>query len=295
MVKIPGEKHMISLTPLFLTSSGRSGTTMMMKILSAHPDILARTIFPYETRMIQYAYLCEKNGNKVFDGESISLKQTEYKPFQGDDYLARHWAKRQLNMPLGENGKSLAKAYYQVTLEEENKSNPVYVAEKTIGLELVTELIKSFEDARVIALFRDPRDIFCSIKSFNARRGFLSFGEEHGDELMFEFTVNFLKRLKSFSEVNPCIFRVNYEDLIYKPAESVVQLFSKLNLRADIPIIENVINSAFHENTNQIKRHKTSGINAKNSVDRWRNIEDERTIEMFDRFQDDIKKLGYDY
>ncbi len=282
-------------TPLFLSSSGRSGTTMVMRILSAHPDILVRSIFPYETRMIQYAYLCKQNGKNVFDGQSVNLKQTEYKPFQGNDDLANQWAKRQLNVPLGENGESLAKAFYQAILEEEGKKDPVYVAEKTIGLDLVTELINTFEEACVIALFRDPRDIFCSIKSFNARRGFLSFGEEYGDELLFEFTVSFLKRLKSFSEVYPRVFRVNYEDLIYNPAESIVQLFSQLNVRTDFSIIENATNSAFHEKTNQIKHHKTSGENVKNSVDRWRKIEDENIIEIFDRFQDDIKELGYDY
>ena len=43
-----------SMQPIMVTSPGRSGSTLLMRMLAEHPDIIVQERFPYETHVFSY-------------------------------------------------------------------------------------------------------------------------------------------------------------------------------------------------------------------------------------------------
>ena len=43
-----------SMQPIMVTSPGRSGSTLLMRMLAEHPDIIVHERFPYETNVFSY-------------------------------------------------------------------------------------------------------------------------------------------------------------------------------------------------------------------------------------------------
>lgn len=58
------------------------------------------------------------------------------------------------------------------------------IAEKSVGWQVVHQVLGSCHQARFVMLDRDPRDVFVSVLHFNRQRGYAAFGAEYGtDEL----------------------------------------------------------------------------------------------------------------
>lgn len=60
--------------PIFVVSTGRSGSSMLMRLFSFHPQILVRSVFPYESRAFQNYYLASRNGLSHADFSPIEFK-----------------------------------------------------------------------------------------------------------------------------------------------------------------------------------------------------------------------------
>lgn len=283
----------MNFKPIFLASTGRAGSTLMMKVLSLHRQILARQIFPYEARAFQYYYLCDRQGEKHPTFLPIKLENVEYRPFQGNDKESVIWSEKNTSLVVEEYGANLTEKYYRFVSEIEEKPEAMSFVEKAIGLDLIKSITQFFHESQVIFLRRDPRDTFFSIKSFNQKRGFLSFGEEAGDEAMFSGLISYYKETIIFAKtLGARAITIRYEDLISSKDETLSCLFKKLKLDYSNLQINNLVNSAF-DLTKEVKNHRTTE-GEKTSLARWKREANSETIEMFEKFKDVINTLGYE-
>ncbi len=278
--------------PIFLSSSGRAGSTLLMKILSCHSQIAIRTLFPYETRASQYYYLSHLQNQESSLFLPLKLDGIEYRPFQGNDKQSIAWSDQHREIVLEENGVNLIEHYYHFVSKIENKPQALCFAEKLIGLPLVKQMAIHFKDSKVIFLRRDPRDTFFSIKSFNKKRGFMSFGEEAGDEVMFSRLISYYKGTMKFAEsLGSRAVILHYENLISSKHDTLVYLFKSLGLDYSEPQIAEIIDTAFEE-SKEVAFHRTTN-EEKSSLARWKQEVNQDILSVFNKYENVLDVLGY--
>jgi hypothetical protein len=278
---------------LLLCSTGRAGSSIAMRILGAHEEILTRYMFPYETRAAQYYYarsLAEQE-EKLFT--PVKYKGATYGPFQGGDALSKQWTGDMENKLSGDfSAEYLTSVYYNQVAKLEGKSNFSCVAEKTIGTDLGVLMMQSNGSYRMLILTRDPRDVFCSVKAFNKKRGFIDFGENLGDERLFSNMVNFLKRAEEIERTfRGRTSRLRYEDMVTNPCETFAKVFKWLGVRSDPDYVESIVRGAFRDDENTSNHRTSADINE--SIGRWRKECDFDTKALFATKQALLDRYGY--
>jgi hypothetical protein len=245
------------LQPLMLTSSGRSGTTWMMQLLSQHPAIVTCQIYAYETRVapfwMQLLQFLSQRANPV---------ET---PF-GADYPPKAAAFCQQTLD----------AFYLHLAEAQGQTiSPAeltYFAEKNSFNPNIDLLMEIYPQGKEIILVRDFRDVASSILAFNKKRGSKEFGrnrfkndEEHLREVMKNASSGLLQRWKKQQQQARL---VRYEDLILSPEETLTGIFRYLNLDNSQEAIARILEKASAD-TPYTQWHQTSS-SAKDSIGRWR-------------------------
>jgi hypothetical protein len=149
---------------------------------------------------------------------------------------------------------------------------------------------------RVIFLLRDFRDVFCSIRDFNARRGFAAFGREQAESdeehirRMAWWLADFRRELLAWG---PDALLIRYEDLIRRPEDTLDQLFEGLGLDAHSELIADLLARASAE-TADSAAHRTSPT-AGESIGRWRSELSPGQRETFRAaFGDLLEEFGYE-
>ncbi len=127
-----------------------------------------------------------------------------------------------------------------------------------------------YPGARVVFLVRDFRDMFCSVRSFNERRGFLAFGRElvSSDE---EYVRGMARGVAAFRshliEMQDEAVLLRYEDLIRRPQQTLTRLFDSLALDNRAEVIEAVLSDARAETAGS-EEHRTTPTQDR-SIGRW--------------------------
>jgi len=283
---------MSALVPLLVRTFGRTGSTLLMQILGTNPAVFFERQYPFEHRYLSYAYQMSKlvmlpananknwNNNNIFQGTESFVGQLPY-PTTTD--LERDTLSRDLFVSIWESFSRNMKSVNGV-----NDSNNCFYAEKSphVVSDLATELL----GARNIYLLRDPRDELVSIKSFNKKRGFNSFGwlEEDTDK---SYAIRMCKRRKRFmqdfvsSSDEYTRLNIRYEDLINDGKTEVARLSEWLGLELNF--------KAANADKEIRNRHMTSR-NYSESVGRWKSELDAEVQELFiDQLGDELDQLGY--
>jgi hypothetical protein len=278
---------------LLLCSTGRAGSSIAMRILGAHEEILTRYLFPYETRAAQYYYarsLAEQKDNQF---SPVKHRGAAYSPFQGGDSQSKQWMDGiEKSLSGYASAESLTSAYYDYIANIEGKSNCACVVEKTIGTELGVAMLQDNADYKMLILSRDPRDIFYSVKAFNKKRGYVDFGENLGDDRLFSNLVNFLKRAEEIETAfGERTSKLRYEDMVTKPCEAFEKVFKWLGVRSDSDYVESIVKSAFGDDENT-SNHRTS-TDIHESIGRWRKESDPSDRALFTTKQVLLGRYGY--
>lgn len=283
---------MSGLVPLMVRTFGRTGSTLLMQILGSNRYVCFERVYPFENRYLAYAY----NLSRV-----IGLPAKVDEPWNNDVlFQGKH---RMVGcLPYGQTpsldvGKLSRQAFVSVWKDFSNqmrdsagigRSETAYYAEKIPPYlaEPANELLK----ARNIFLLRDPRDELVSIKSFNLKRGFNSFGWQDSDTdesyalKMCRNRRAFMRSMLDFDTNRRRIF-VRYEDLIMKQSEEVDRLSEWLGL----PLSTDEMS----RNTSIQAVHMTSA-DGSSSVERWRSELSDDARQIFsDKLGAELEGLGY--
>ena len=209
--------------PIVVTTTGRAGSSLFMRRLAQHPEILVARGHPHELKLLSYYALAfntltaDADRARSTDPDTMLAQANRFhvgfNPFNdaedaGDPVLRAYWS---LTAPeiLRGNFAALIDAYYTALAQTALKPQARFFAEKIGTPALVRQATGfMFGAVREIVLVRDPRDIVCSSKHF-WKRGFA----DSVKSLRGQFAV--MARPRTQPGLTQHILR--YEDLLTRP------------------------------------------------------------------------------
>ncbi|MCL1581248.1 sulfotransferase [Xanthomonas nasturtii] len=173
--------------PTFLVGFPRSGTTLLERILDAHPG---------------FAVLDER---PALEEAIASLRSS--KPFaepQLDDWLAA----------LSDDQISRARDFYYAVAARYISIKPGLVDKYPLNLTRVPYISRIFPRAKYIFLLRDPHDcvLSCYMQAFGMRGGALSFATLEGSAETYVEVMSHWERHRALANAN--VYELRYEDLV---------------------------------------------------------------------------------
>jgi hypothetical protein len=272
------------LQPIMVTSLGRSGSTWLMRLLSAHPGIAAQAVYPYETRAASYWVRL-----------LVHVSATAGVPHNLAAAALGGWFHGTCLPEMAGFCQRTIDDFYREVAVGQGKPDARYFAEKC-GPGLVPALLAQlYPGGREVILVRDFRDVYASALAFNAKRQTLDFGRQRAgsdEEYAKVLRVGALVLLDAWKTRDARAHLVRYEDLVRRPAESLVALFDYLGLGSTPSLVQGMLRTAAQE-TPELTYHKTSP-DLNRSVQRWRrDLSGSLQAACQEAFADVLKEFGY--
>ena len=208
--------------PIFIGGSGRSGTTIVARALSQHPKtlnfvevrfILSFKKYPNLKDRLQPFYEHDKTYEKVTRG----LRVAGYRDAE------KVYSRQVLENICSNDAATATKRFFEIGLKAWKKSVTI---EKTPHTFLVADILyKIFSNLRYIHVFRDPRDVFASVKP-------LGWGPNDAENFVEWYNNLMGKAYKIKKNVpNRNYLIVRFEDLVYNKDIELPRIFKFVNLK----------------------------------------------------------------
>jgi hypothetical protein len=293
--------------PLLVATLGRSGSSWLLRLLGQHPGVLTYRPFECETRAGAY-------WAHVFG--ALAQPKSYLQPMSAVDLGGRWWlgpasldqlpAVRDpavLSCLGGVGVQSLAcfcqerlNALYRAVASAGGSADARYFAEKHQPDPFVGRVLREwYAGMREIVLVRDPRDLFCSIEAFNAKRGYAAFGRgQHTDER------DYIRLLKRWMNDLVAVWRgrpsavhlLRYEDVVREPRRTLGGVLKYLELEGGAEVLDGMLQRASPD-TAGMRHHRTSQSQAE-SVGRWQRDLPASLQDLFaSEFAETLTELGY--
>lgn len=268
-------RHAVRFAPV--SSYGRSGSSYFMALLSACGVHVAGRL-PFEDRALQVGFLA---------GLAQGVASAPNPAAGTARYFGIEYFSPLLRGAVDENERTQRLEAHIAAAEGG------WIAEKLIGMD-VARLMRALDPQGLIQpiyLLRDPRDIFLSVKAFNAKRGFTSFGDAGDDAQMFRIICDF-QRGQLIEQQRHGGLVLHYEDLVGRREQSLVALLRHLGreiitgetlaaIRAQVPVAGEAV-----------RGHMTSAT-AQASIRRWDTPEAAAYRGLFNAAAEAINGCGY--
>jgi hypothetical protein len=265
------------IQPLMVNTIGRSGSTLLVTLLSSHPDVVAFSPFIKDARVSTYWV------NVLQD---LAAPASYLAPFDPPDLERPHWwldsgagelGEDEVERWLGSDSVEIFAGHCRTQIEAfyanlAGDQGARYFVEKYLPYQVIPDLLaEMYPQAREVILVRDFRDMLCSVIAFNRKRGWSDFGyTEGGDdaqyvrEVMYPSLARLAERLRG-DATRP--YLVRYEDLVLEPEPVLAGLFEHLDLAADGELVGETVRQA-REDTASMDHHRTTSDPAA-SIGRW--------------------------
>jgi hypothetical protein len=143
---------------------------------------------------------------------------------------------------------------------------------------------------------RDFRDMLCSIRAFNAKRGTLGFNRDQvasEEEYIARLGREAQQLLGNWKARADRALLVRYEDLILQPEETLEEMLRYVGVDSSGAMVDDILGRALVD-TPEMRAHRTSG-GPKASIGRWRSDLDAESKAMCERvFGEALREFGYD-
>jgi hypothetical protein len=299
----------LPLLPLLVTTLGRTGSTLLMTMLSLHPAVSAFRPTGYDSRPFAY-WLTAATGMAAPSSRMALIDSTAP---EEDWWLGRRplavASLQRLGQPLLDHlvskpVDSLLTAFLRRAADAaselaftEGRRAAQYSAEKCFPGYVPRLLRELSPDSREVFLVRDFRDVLASILAFNSKRGFQSFGRQDvrtDEEFVARFAVNVNMLAASWLERRGRSFLVRYEDLVHQPQAVLEDLFAYLEADASSAQIEAIIAGADGLLDRIRGEHSTTDEPAA-STGRWVNDLSPEVQQACDKaLADPLREFGYE-
>ena len=271
MVNIVMEKNDCLIPILVRSPGGRSGTSLMMEVLSSSPKISFDRQHPYEVRMLSYFYRLSMimHAEKGHDWKNDMLVQSNLKNVGPIPIMSSL-----ISDPVKFSHEHFSSSWAEFSKEvKNNNSNALFYAEKIPHD--VLDVVKGILSCKIIYLVRDPRAELASIINFNKKRGSNFFGWK-GEDTIESFTSRFILQRSSYFEMIEkqledinCLV-IKYENLVLDIDRVCGELSDYLSVSVNA--------SKVMENIKSNSKHMTSS-DPRSSLTQWQKDLPETIIE----------------
>ena len=289
-----------ALTPILVDYFSRDGSTVLMRLLSSSPEIAIEPVYPFERKYFAYLWrwsqLAERSDWPEGEWGLPDLGSL-------DDFREAWmsgpmpWTPREL-VESGEAG-AFGRRVFDLAWEEFSRratgatqrlhgsDAPVrYSAEKHMNTWRVP--LENLPEARVVAVLRDPRDSFVSIRAFGDRAG-SGFGgpDATTDAALLRHVLDRQReRLRWIAGLDPDqVPVIRYEDLVRDLDGVADRLGRTLGVRLDPEVVR--------ADADTRERHRSSA-SAEESIGRWREELEPEVAAAFEReLGPELRALGF--
>jgi hypothetical protein len=259
------------VVPVLLTSTGRTGTTMLMSEFARHPDLVVGDQFPYEIKQIAYHAAAFRALMADADWERSTKPETMLAPemiriigsnpykksglfgLGGGRHALRQFYQSSVPAEYATLFRRFIVEFYATLAAAQGKQSAPYFCEKGDLDEAAVQGARLFFDAvKDIVIVRDPRDLLCSAIAFWKLR----------PETALTMLTSTISRLAEIARrAGPDTVVIRYEDLV-RDAVVTRQALSRF-LDLDLLSGSDAVSEAIPDS------HRTSRDPAA-SVGRWR-------------------------
>jgi Sulfotransferase family len=308
-----------TLAPLMVTTLGRSGSTWLMQLLAAHPEVVVFRRFPYESAPAKYwvhmLRVLTEPANFLESAYPDSFYNDIWwlgaNPFHDERIyeqppLESWFARIQVERLAGFVQRTIQDWYLTLARTQEQGA-PAYFAEKHMRPNYIPVLTwELYPQAKEVFLVRDFRDMAHSIMDFDARRGFAGFGRPDGatDEEYMRGDLRDMahKLMRSWQSRRERAHLVRYEDLIRNPAEVLTGVLEYLGVDGSPATLESLLAhgaedvlslpGAIYEPT-EVAAHRTVP-DPRATIGRWQQEPDGVVAALADEvFGEALAEFGY--
>lgn len=306
------------LQPLILTSLGRSGSTWLMKMFAAHPEIVVMRHFPYESSAAKYwmhalkvlsdpADLTQSAHPDTFHSDWYWVGSNPYYDAPALDHPARaRWLSVEHVERLARFFQETAEQWYLAVADSQGQEGPRYFAEKHLWPNFLPMMMRElYPGAREVFLVRDFRDMACSALLADERRGFAGFGRE-AQSSEEDYVRDVVRRMatdlrRSWEARGAGAHLVRYEDMAHRPQETLTALLSYLGVDSRPGTVDDVLRLAAQDVPDlpgtsfdpQLVAQHRAGAPAE-SIGRWRKRDGAFRDLLDDVLSDALAAFGYE-
>jgi hypothetical protein len=299
-----------TMQPITVTSPGRSGSTLLMRMLAEHPDIIVHERFPYEQRVCSYwmhflqvlAMPVDTSQAESFEFWTDRKRLIPFPSFFLDPVFAGsvgstvdRWYSSDQVEEFARVAQATVESFYREHARGRKRATPTFFAEKFAPADHIRSIMRQlYPRAREIFLVRDPRDTLASVRAFDNKRGRGEFAGqlvETDEQLVGMIRNSILDLARLWRSRSRLGTLVRYEDLIRSPTEQIRAMLDALDLDSSANIVDAMVNAG-NEATADVNAHRTSP-DVGSSIGRWKRDLEPRVQKMCDEsFDGLLDELG---
>jgi hypothetical protein len=294
--------------PLLLTTLGRTGSTAVVRMLAAHPEIVAYRPFEYEPRVATYwigvfralsdpaSYRRQLAPTGTIDGTWWLGEQTPLPRPIRDPALDPWLDASAIGELAGVAQQRIERLYTEVAAAGGRPDAPFFV--EKYRADAVPELmLELYPGAREVMLVRDFRDMIASMFAYNEKRGRQGFRRDRAtsdhDYIVNDVGVSVNALAGAWARRSGTAHLLRYEDLVLRPEETVQALLAHLGLDAGPSAVEPMLGSLLARDSGS-EGHRTVP-DPRESIGRWRrDLSDEVAAACAEALGRPLETFGYE-
>ena len=296
------------LQPLLLTTLGRTGSTAVVRMLAAHPEVVAYRPFDYEPRVATYwmgvfqalsdpaSYRRQLAATGTIDGLWWLGEQTPL-PRPIRDVALDPWLDATAIGELAGVAQQRIERLYTEVAGAQERPEARYFVEKYRADPVSELMLELYPRAREVMLVRDFRDMIASMFAYNEKRGRQGFRRDRAtsdrDYILNDVGVQVAALADAWARRSDTAHLLRYEDLVLRPEETVQALLAHLGLDAGPGPVEPMLESLLARDSGS-EGHRTVA-DARESIGRWRrDLSDEAEGACAEALGGPLETFGYE-